>query len=68
MANLRDLKRDLNHLIIDVIEEAYNVQLSDPSKTEQTEKFIDDTIDYHMNVITRINQAKSKKEIQPIKS
>jgi len=67
MASKRDLKKHLNYLIIDVVEEAYNVQLSNPKKIEESDNFIDSVLEFHDTVITRINEAKNKADFRPIR-
>ncbi len=68
MANKKDLKKNLNFLVIDVVEEAYNVQLSNPAKKEVTDKFIDEVIDFQMDIVSRIHTAKSKADYKPIRA
>jgi len=68
MANKKDLKKNLNFLVIDVVEEAYNVQLSNPAKKEVTDKFIDEVIDFQMDIVSRIHAAKSKADYKPIRA
>ena len=67
MANKRELKKNLNYLVIDVIEEAFNAQLSDPKNTEKSDKFIDEVIDFQMNIVARIHAAKQKSDFKPIR-
>jgi len=67
MANKRDLKKMVNAMVFDVVEEAFNVQLYDPKKEEASEKFIDTVADFHDAILTRINQAKSKPEFRQIR-
>lgn len=67
MASKKDLKKHLNYLVIDIVEEAYNVQLSNPKKQDVSDKFIDQVVEFQMEISTKINQANSKAEFRPIR-
>jgi hypothetical protein len=68
MASKRDLKKMVNAMVFDVVEEAFNVQLYDPKKEDASEKFIDSVADFHESMLTRINQAKTKAEFRQIRA
>jgi hypothetical protein len=68
MASKRDLKKMVNAMVFDVVEEAFNVQLYDPKKEDASEKFIDSVADFHENMLTRINQANTKAEFRQIRA
>lgn len=59
MSSIQNLKKDLNHVLSDVIEECYVAQLtSDEKKSEKFEKIIDESIQVFDQLIERINDKK----------
>jgi len=66
MASKRLIKRNLNGMIIEVVEEAYDVQILDASKTEKSDALINEAVAYRDEMITKINAAKTKKDFAPI--
>lgn len=76
MAGKRDLKKDINSLLGDVIEECYSQMLEHPGiKEDDIEKIIDDAADLADDLIFRVNnfrhiEKKSdvKKHFEKIKS
>lgn len=68
MASVRGLKKEVNYMIFDVVEECYSIQLLDPSKKEKTDAFIDEAADY-MNLFSKkVNAASTKKEYRELVS
>lgn|GEM_PF-5924475 len=69
MASKRILKKNLLKLVVDVVDESYSIQLYNPKeKTKKTEKLIDDVLNFHDEMRTKIKAAKSKKEIAPLRA
>lgn len=66
MASVRKLKKDVNNMVFDVVEECFSVQLYNPSKKEETDKFIDEAADFLNETLTRINAAASKADFNAI--
>ena len=66
MANIRDLKRNINGMIYDVVDECYSIQLYNASKTEETDVFIDDAADFQEEIMSEIRKAKNKKDFKSI--
>lgn len=66
MGSKRTIKKQLNGMIIDVVDECFSLQLYKPEKAEVTDALIDETLDYRDDVLTRIHQAKSKKDFPAI--
>ncbi|TXI83847.1 MAG: hypothetical protein E6Q37_09560 [Crocinitomicaceae bacterium] len=60
MASKRTFKRDLNRMIFDVVEECFSVQLYNESKTEATNKLIDEAVEFRNNMTEKIHAAKTK--------
>jgi hypothetical protein len=60
MASKRELKRNLNNMVFDIVEECYTVQLFNPAKMEKAELLIDETANFQDTILSRINAGKSK--------
>lgn len=62
MANRRELKRNINGLLGDVIEECYNSLLNNEGKNEeQVEALVDECVDLADDLIAKVNSAKKLK-------
>lgn len=66
MASKRTIKKQLNGMIFDIVDECFSVQLYKTSQTEVTNKLIDEALDYRDEVLARIHQAKTKKDFPVI--
>jgi hypothetical protein len=66
MASKRLIKKQLNAMIVDVIDECFSLQLYDGSKTTSTEKLIEEVLVFGDTVLAQIHQAKSKKDFPAI--
>jgi len=56
MANKRDLKKDINYVLGDIIEAVYVWEYTNSSKdTKNSEKIIDDAIDVFDDLIAKVN-------------
>jgi len=59
MASVQNLKKDVNYVISDIIEECYIWQLiHEENQSEKAEKLIDEAIDVFDDLIARINTKK----------
>ncbi len=57
MANVRNLKKDINYVLGDIIEAVYIWELTNPGKdTKQSEGIIDDAIQTFDELIAKVNQ------------
>ncbi len=57
MASVRDLKRDINYVLGDIIEAVYIWELTNPEKDNKAaEKIIDEAIETFDDLITKVNQ------------
>ena len=69
MANRRILKRDINYLLGDVIEECYSEMLNKPEKNEkEINTIIDEAVDLADNLMARVNNLKSIKNRKDMKA
>ncbi|HRP51981.1 MAG TPA: hypothetical protein PLI97_00540 [Fluviicola sp.] len=67
MASKRLIKKQLNALIVDVLDECFSVQLYNESKTEVTNKLIEEALVFGDDVLAKVHQAKSKKDYPQIR-
>ena len=68
MASRRIVKKNINGLIGDVIEEYYNSLLNDEVKSEaQVEKLVDECVDLADELISKVNSAKKLKTRAEVK-
>ena len=59
MASLRDLKKDINYVLGDIIEAVYVWELTNPDKgIENSGKIIDEAIATFDDLITKVNDKK----------
>jgi len=66
MASKRILKRNVNAMIFDVVEECFTVQLMDDRKMEVTDKVIDEAADFQDEILSKINAAKNKADFKSL--
>ena len=56
MANVRDLKKDINYVLGDIIEAVYVWEYANPDKdTKKSEAIIDEAIDTFDELIAKVN-------------
>lgn len=67
MANKRVIKKQLNGMIIDVLDECFSIQLYNDSKTEATDKLIEEALSFGDDVLAKIHEAKTKKDFPAIR-
>lgn len=68
MASVRSLKKEINNMIYDVVDECFSVQLFDTSKEEVTEAFIDDAVEFQDEIMAAIGRAKVKADYKAIEA
>lgn len=58
MANRRDIKKDINNILGDVLEECFSEMLNNPDKNEnEINAIIDEAVDLSDDLIFRVNNA-----------
>jgi hypothetical protein len=64
MASIKNLKKDLNYIFSDIIEDCYLVQLENPEKSDKAEEIIDEAITSFDDLVEKVNNKKveNKKE------
>ena len=58
MTSRRMLKKKINVIVNNIIEECYNVQINDKEKDVATNKIIDETVLFFDDLLTRVHAAK----------
>ena len=59
MANIRDLKKDINYVLGDIIEAVYVWEFSNPDKdTKKSEAVIDEAIEVFDDLIAKVNDKR----------
>lgn len=66
MASKRMLKKNVNDMVIDIVEECFTLQLFDDKKTKKTDALIDEAADFQDDILKKINQAKNKADFRSI--
>ncbi len=66
MANKRQLKKNINTAIFDVIDECIYIQETRPEKFDATEALINEAIDAYNQLMSGINTAKKKADFQEV--
>lgn len=67
MASKRTIKKALHGLLYDVVDECLYIQEYNPKKAEVADKLIDEASDFTTEMLTKIHQAKSKKDYPAIR-
>ena len=69
MPNRRDIKKDINSVLANVLEECYSEMLNNPDKNEdKINAIIDDAVDLADDLIARVNSAKKLKIGKEVKA
>ena len=53
------LKKKINHVVNNIIEECYNVQISNKDKDVETNKIIEETVSVFNDLLARVHAAKT---------
>jgi len=69
MASIRNLKKDINYVLGDIIEAVYIWELTNPGKdTKKSESIIDDAIAVFDDLIAKVNQRDVENRKQHLKN
>ena len=66
MANIRQTKKMINNVIYDIVEASYSAQLFNDKKADASNKIIDAAATVQDDLLSRINNVKSKKDFPSI--
>lgn len=67
MASKRTIKRDVNNMVFDIVDECFMFLINDESKTAEAEAIIDSAADFQEEILSKINAAKSKADFRLIR-
>ncbi|TNE53314.1 MAG: hypothetical protein EP338_12325 [Bacteroidetes bacterium] len=67
MASKKDFKKYLNNMVNFIVEECYHIQLSDPKKEKASDALIEEAVDFHFDLIQKVQTAKTKKDYAPLR-
>ena len=69
MASVRNLKKDINYVLGDIIEAVYIWEITNPDKdTKKSEKIIDEAIETFDELIAKVNDRKVENKKQHFKA
>ena len=66
MASKRLLKKKVRRMVFEVLNDCDYVVVSGGKNADKADKLIDEAVDFHDDVIAKINKATSKKEFNEI--
>ena len=66
MASKKDLKKRVKRMVYEVLNNCDYVIVNDGKNADKADQLSDDAVDFHDEVIAKINAAKSKKEFNDI--
>jgi len=67
MSSIKDLKRKIKGMVIAVLDECDYVMANNDKKADAADKLIDEAVDFHDAMISKIGQAKSKADYRAIR-
>jgi len=68
MSSKRILKKNLNNMVIEIVEECFTVQMFDETKAPASDKLIEEAAAFQDSILSEINKAKTKKDFPAITS
>lgn len=68
MSSRRTLKKDLNYMFFEIVDECLWIQELDSTKLEASEAIIDEAVEFQNSILAEINRAKTKQDFTPIKA
>lgn len=66
MASKRLLKKRVRRMIFEVLNDCDYVIVNDGKNADKADKLIDEAVDFHDDIIAKINSANNKKEFSSI--
>ena len=67
MASKRSIKRDLNNMVFDVVDECFMAMMMSDKNNADADKLIDEAADFQDDMLAKINGAKSKADYKVIR-
>jgi hypothetical protein len=66
MANKRTLKKHINAMVFDVIDECLYLQETQEEKAQEAEQLIEEVVNSYNDLISRINHGKNKADFNAV--
>lgn len=66
MANKRTLKKSINSLVFDVIDECIYIQEIHPEKFEASEQLIDKAVNYYNEALSKMSASRTKADFRQV--
>jgi uncharacterized coiled-coil DUF342 family protein len=63
MASRRIVKKKLNQMVNELVEEAYSVQLDNSALADKSDALINSIVEFHEEMLGRLYAAQSKKDL-----
>lgn len=63
MASRRIMKKKLNQMVNELVEEAFSTQLENSALTEKSDALINKIVEFHEEMLGRLYAAQSKKDL-----
>jgi len=63
MASRRIMKKKLNQMVNELVEEAFSTQLENSALTEQSDALINKIVEFHEEMLGRLYAAQGKKDL-----
>jgi hypothetical protein len=67
MASKRLLKKRVRNMVFEVLNDCDYVIVNDGKNADKADKLIDEAVDFHDDIIAKINAAKEKKDFNTIR-
>ena len=68
MASKRSIKKDLNNMVFDVVDECFMAMMAEGSVAEKAEKLIDEAAEFQDVMLVKINSSKSKADFRDVRN
>lgn len=68
MASKRSIKKDLNNMVFDVVDECFMAMMVEGSVAEKAEKLIDEAAEFQDVMLAKINSSKSKADFKAVRN
>lgn len=67
MASKKSIKKDVNNMVYDVVDECFMAMMMNSKTTESAEKLIDEAAEFQDSMLEKINRANGKADYKGIR-
>jgi hypothetical protein len=67
MASKKSIKKDVNNMVYDVVDECFMAMMMNAQTTESAEKLIDEAAEFQDSMLEKINRANGKADYKSIR-